>query len=192
MSKKTYKMGGRPKHSLAKTLSPEMSIEEKLNVAALGNLAGNEELIKKLREFFSATHEKESGHQWRFSEEDQHRIEADLSRLLLSALRSRDTSFFELIAQLIPISSEVGGGVNKMDVDLINLLKIHEEEEPGSLLRINLDHFFQSWPPSISELKRYLNTTSLSHMSGLYDVHEKSIRDSVKRIGFPTRRMRKK
>jgi hypothetical protein len=57
---------------------------------------------------------------------------------------------------------------------------------------MNIDWFFPEWPPSISELERYLNTTSLSHIHGLYDVHEKSIRDSVKRIGFPTRRVKKK
>jgi hypothetical protein len=161
MSKKEYKMGGRPKHSIAKTLSSEMSLDEKLKVAALGNLAGHKDLIEKLREFFLAAFEKESGRAFEFSSEDHRRIEKEISELLLDSLRSRNTSFFETIAQLIPISAKVAGAVNPLDVDLLHLQRIYESEKPDSLLRMNIDWFFPEWPPSISELKRYLNTTSL-------------------------------
>lgn len=125
-----------------------------------------------------------------------------LGGVMMEALHKGDAAFFRAISELIPISKP-GDCVAPIDHELIQLKLFRDPVDFGEFveglraekmplpdkkrmrahcegLHLWLVEFFPIWPATILELHEYVSLR--------FPCDEKSVRDAVKRLGYPFRK----
>jgi hypothetical protein len=186
------------KHQIPKmSLSDFGDTGEALVAARLGELKEYVEIAAWLRAFYMVKHgPPEVG--------DLERVKAwadKLGGVMVDALHRGDAAFFKALSELIPISKP-GDCVAPIDHELIqlklfrdpedfkNLKEMKREDMPlpykkGLIIHCDKIHhwlveFFPIWPATIPELHEYVSLR--------FPCDEKSVRDAVKRLGYPFRK----
>lgn len=202
-AKKTPKARG--KFQLGKTISEQSGWKEKERVARLGSLSPLVEEEDLLRRFFERAKELNNylGRKEIARADGNETLEeflydhpegalksaldetiAEITEKMLCALYDGQAGFFQRIATLLPVVSK-GEPVSPLDYALVNLQTWMEmKPAPGTQAarsRKRYQILFPEWPPTISELRDFLNKLGLE-----YD--PKSIRGAIERVGFPTPR----
>ena len=170
----------RPKNQsagISKAITPEMSIEEKWRVATLGDLEEFEPLYLQLIRLYWAdtgTDEKVAA-------------TAQLGAWFAEELKAGNEDFFHALAKLIPIAKKQWGAVSRLESTLLMFQGMREgtlagDDYPG-LSAADCEEWkkvFPIWPATISELQ--------AAISKGFPCDEKTLRDAVKRLGYPVRK----
>jgi len=171
-------MGRRKNQSagIGKAISPEMKVEEQWRVAALGDLEEFEPLYLQLIRFYwpdSGTNEKEEA-------------TAQLVAWFAEELQAGNDDFFNALAKLIPVAKQKFGAVSPLEETLLLFQGLREgtlagEDYPGLSAADckQWEKVFPLWPATISELQ--------SAISKAHPCDERTLRDAVKRLGYPVR-----
>ena len=195
----------RGKFQLGKTISEQAGWKEKERLARLGSLAPFEDEADLLRRFFE-TAEKLKAYleRKRIARADGRKtleelvnipeeellkatldeIVSEITEKMVCALYDGQPVFFQRIAMLLPVLKK-GAPVSPLDYALVNLQTWMEmQPAPGTkaaLARKRYQMLLPEWPPTISELREYLNKFGR-------DYDPKSIREAIARVGFPAPR----
>lgn len=186
------------KHQIPKmSLSDFGDTGEALVAARLGELKEYVEIAAWLRAFYMVKYgPPEVG--------DLERVKAwadKLGGVMVDALNRGDAAFFKALSELIPISKP-GDCVAPIDHELIQLKLFRDPEDfknfkemkrenmplpykKGHIIHCEKIHhwlveFFPIWPATIPELHEYVSLR--------FPCDEKSVRDAVKRLGYPFRK----
>jgi hypothetical protein len=157
---------GKKKHQLDKTISPDMEEADKFQVGFLGALAPYNFLFVALNQYYRREY---SG-----SELEIKKAMQGLWELLFSAIHARDASFFEALAQLLPLA-DVGRDSYGVSPVVVWIMHFWEWHEDGAFQEV-----FPHWPPSISELQKALGKFGV-------EADHKTIREKVKLLGYSVR-----
>jgi hypothetical protein len=109
--------------------------------------------------------------------------ESLLGVMMTEALIRRDSNFFSRVAELIPYAQPKTNPVAPVDYALVQLyrwMEIVPKDKKAALAKARYRHLFPNWPPTIGKLHDYLEKLGEPYACG-----ERTIRDAVKRLGFP-------
>ena len=165
---------GKKKHQLDKTISPEMGDDEKFQVGFLGALAPYNFLYVALNKYFRRECELKNHPGSEPAQGEIKKAMQGLWELIFSAIRARDVSFFEALAQLLPLA-DVGRDSYGVSPAVVWMMHFWEWHKDGAFQEL-----FPHWPPTISELQKALGEFGV-------DADHKTIREKVKLLGYPIR-----
>ena len=171
---------GRTKNQSAgigKAIGPEMGIEERWRVAALGDLSEFEPLFLELIRIYQA----EAG------TDERETAAAQLGLWFAEELEAGNAEFFNALSKLIPIAKKKFGAVSPLEETLLIFQGMREgtlagDDYPG-LSAADCEEWkkvFPIWPATISELQ--------AAISKGFPCDEKTLREAVKRLGYPVRK----
>jgi len=127
--------------------------------------------------------EEESGGYLRALLESLDERESMVGAMMTEALIRRDSRFFSCVAELMPYAQAKTNPVAPVDYALVQLyrwMEIVPKDKEAALAKARYRHLFPNWPPTIGKLHDYLEKLGKPYACG-----ERTIRDAVKRLGFP-------